>query len=60
MQVLVIIFILLSIVILSIFITGQIWKLFTFSVPLVPKKENNFPFYVMIVVDIILFFIIIN
>ena len=58
MQAIEIICFLLSIVIASIVATNYIADLFTFSVPLVPKKENNIPFYVMIVVDAILAIII--
>jgi hypothetical protein len=58
MQAIQIIFFLLSVVIASIVATNYIADLFTFSVPLVPKKENNIPLYVMIAVDVILLIII--
>lgn len=54
MQAIEIICFLLSIVIASIVATNYIADLFTFSVPLVPKKENKIPFYIMVAVDIIL------
>ena len=58
MQAIQIIFFLLSIVIASIIAANYIVDLFTFSVPLVPKKKNNIPLYVMIAVDVILLIII--
>jgi hypothetical protein len=58
MQAIQIIFFLLSIVIASIIAANYIVDLFTFSVPLVHKKKNNIPLYVMIAVDVILLIII--
>lgn len=58
MTALVIIFSLLSIVIFAMLAVDRVWKAFTFSVPLVPKKEKNIPFFFMVIVDIILGIII--
>ena len=58
MQAIEIIFFLLSVVIASIAATNYIADLFTFRVPLVPKKENHIPLIVMACVDIALGIII--
>ena len=58
MTALIAIFSLLTVVILSMWVVDRVWKAFTFSVPLVAKKEDNLAFYVMIAVDAILGIII--
>lgn len=52
------IFVLLTSLIFAIAVQEWIWKLFTFRVPLVPKKENHIPFYILAAIHLILTIII--